>query len=228
MAGGALASVDDARALSGAGALAIGVPEGGWEIILYANAELVGEGVWRISRLVRGLGGEDHLAQRTLPAGATVIVLDDAVFPLVTDAALTGVAQTWRFAEATSDYADELAVEITAATRDIALRPYAPVHPHARRTPAGVEISFIRRGRIASDGWGLAEIPLGEEREAYTVEILDGAVVKRTLALMTTSVLYAHELADFGAPQTSLRLRIAQVSATAGAGFSCTRDVPVD
>jgi hypothetical protein len=91
-----------------------------------------------------------------------------------------------------------------------------------------VEISFIRRGRISSDGWGLAEIPLGEEREAYTIEILDGAVVRRTLAATTTSVFYTHELADFGAAQTSLRLRIAQVSATAGAGFSRTRDVPVD
>ncbi|MBX9759655.1 MAG: glycoside hydrolase/phage tail family protein, partial [Beijerinckiaceae bacterium] len=228
MKGGALSSLNDAQALSGASALAVCGPDGAWEILVYASAELVGEGVWRLSRLVRGLGGQDHLAQRTLPAGAPVVLLDGAVTPLVADTALIGEPQIWRFAEAASDYADELAVEIVASAGDLALKPYAPVRPRARRTASGIEISFIRRGRIGADGWGLSEIALAEEREAYVVEILAGSVVKRTLAASAPLVLYAHETADFGAPQTSLRLRIAQVSATAGAGFTRTQTIRVD
>ena len=45
------------------------------------------------------------------------------------------------------------------------------------------------------------EVPLAEELEAYEVEILDGAVVKRSLTTATTSALYtaAAQTADWGA-----------------------------
>lgn len=227
IAGGALSSQGDVRALSGAQAIAIGGPDGAWEVVVFAVAELVGEGVWRLSRLVRGVGGEEHLCARTLAPGAPVVVLDEAVTPLVSDAGLVGAEQVYRFADAAGDYADELAVEVSASVRDVALRPFAPVRPRARRTAGGIEISFTRRGRIDSDGWGLAEIPLGEEREDYRIDILDGAVVKRTLVSAAPAALYANEIADFGAPQSRLRLRIAQVSATAGPGFARIEDAPV-
>ncbi|MFN3888971.1 MAG: glycoside hydrolase/phage tail family protein [Beijerinckiaceae bacterium] len=226
--GGALSSLDDVQALSGARALAVGGPDGAWEVLVFGEAELVGAGVWRLSRLVRGLGGEDHLSKRLLTAGAPVVLLDEAVTPLERNAGRIGVQEVYRFADAAADHADDLAVEVFAPVRDVALKPYAPVHPRARRVSGGVEISFIRRGRIDADGWGLAEIPLGEERETYRIEILDGAILKRVLATAAPSVVYTGEVADFGSPQTALRLRIAQVSATVGAGFACTHDVRID
>lgn len=228
MAGGALSSLDDVGALSGSHALAIGGPDGEWEVLVYAKAEFVSEGVWRLSRLVRGLGGEDHLCQRTLAAGAPVVLLDEAVSSLVADPAFIGTVQTHRFADAASDYADELAVEIVAPVTEAALRPYAPVHPRARRTTGGIEISFIRRGRVDADGWGLSEIPLGEERAEFRIEILADDVVKRVLTSFTPTTLYTDELADFGSPRTQLRLSVAQVSATAGPGFARIYDVPID
>jgi hypothetical protein len=154
LAGGALSSHDDIRALSNANALAVRGADDAWEILLYANAEYVGDGVWRLSRLVRGLGGEEHLSQRTLAAGAPVVVLDEAVTALISDPAFVGTNQTFRFADASGDYADELAVEVVASVRDVALKPYAAVHPRARRFAGAIQISFIRRGRVDSDGWG--------------------------------------------------------------------------
>jgi hypothetical protein len=52
------------------------------------------------------------------------------------------------------------------------------------------------------------------------VEVLDGSDVVRTLETAVPEVLYASadELADFGAPQSSLSVRVAQLSAVAGAG----------
>lgn len=223
--GGALSSLDDARALSGVQTLAVGGPDGQWEVLSFANATLIDTGIWRISRLVRGLGGQDELSTRTLSAGAPVILLDEAVIPLVFDPAFIGDEQTYRFYDASGDYADELAVEVTAPVRDIAMKPYSPVHPRARRIPGGVAINFIRRGRVDADGWGLTEIPLGEDREEYRLEIMDGSVVKRAVNSTITQFLYTDEITDFGAPQTILRLRIAQVSATAGHGFARTHDV---
>jgi hypothetical protein len=65
------------------------------------------------------------------------------------------------------------------------------------------------------------EVPLGEEREAYEVDILSGSGVLRTIEASAPGVLYAaaDELADFGAPQPSLTVRIAQLSAAVGRGI---------
>ncbi|MBL4542712.1 MAG: hypothetical protein JKP97_13055, partial [Rhodobacteraceae bacterium] len=67
------------------------------------------------------------------------------------------------------------------------------------------------------------EVPLGEELEAYEVEILDGATVKRVLSTTTTSALYtaAQQSADWGAllaTGDTLDIRIYQLSALVGRG----------
>lgn len=106
----------------------------------------------------------------------------------------------------------------------VALRPLAPVHLSARRAADGIRIGWIRRTRIDGDGWGV-EVPLGEEREAYTLDILgSGGAVVRSIQTTAPQALYAaaDELADFGTPQASLIVRVAQLSATVGPGFAAT------
>jgi hypothetical protein len=110
-------------------------------------------------------------------------------------------------------------VALTVTPGDAALKPLAPVHVAGRRAGDGIHISWIRRTRIDGDGWGV-EAPLGEDVEAYALEILSGDAVVRTIACSAPQALYAvaDELADFGTAQTSLHLRVAQISATVGAG----------
>ncbi len=45
----------------------------------------------------------------------------------------------------------------------------------------------LRSRSLAADSWGGFEVPLAEEIEAYEVEILDGATVKRVPCNATTS-----------------------------------------
>ena len=54
------------------------------------------------------------------------------------------------------------------------------------------------------------------------IEILSGTSVIRSIACTTAQALYAvaDEVADFGAPQPSLHLRVAQLSGTVGAGHA--------
>jgi hypothetical protein len=64
---------------------------------------------------------------------------------------------------------------------------------------------------------------MAEELEAYEVEILDGAAVKRVLSANTTSAVYtaAQQTADWGTPLAlggSLDIRIFQLSALVGRG----------
>jgi hypothetical protein len=92
------------------------------------------------------------------------------------------------------------------------------------RTPGDLTIRWTRRSRaLAADSWGGLEVPLAEELEAYEVEIIDGATVKRLLSTDTTSVVYsaAQQTADWGtplAPGDTLDIRIFQLSALVGRG----------
>jgi hypothetical protein len=92
------------------------------------------------------------------------------------------------------------------------------------RTAGDLTIRWTRRSRaLAADSWGGLEVPLGEELEAYEVEILDGATVKRVLSTATTSAVYAaaQQSADWGALLASgdtLDIRIFQLSALVGRG----------
>ena len=98
--------------------------------------------------------------------------------------------------------------------------PLTPVHVKASRDGGGVTFTWIRRTRIDGDSW-VGEVPLGEDSEQYALDILSGGSVVRTLSAATPSALYAAaaELADFGVPQSTLHVRLAQVSATVGRGF---------
>ena len=76
---------------------------------------------------------------------------------------------------------------------------------------------------MSADSWGALEVPIGEELEAYEVEILDGAAVKRVLTATTTSALYAaaDQIVDWGAllaPGDTLTVRIFQLSSLVGRG----------
>jgi hypothetical protein len=83
----------------------------------------------------------------------------------------------------------------------VGLRPFSVAHveqPWRKpRSPGDLTIRWTRRSRaLAADSWGGLEVPLAEELEAYEVEILDGATVKRVLSTNTTSALYTAAAAD--------------------------------
>ncbi len=97
------------------------------------------------------------------------------------------------------------------------------------RTVDGIALSFTRRTRLDGDNWDPLDVPLGEAFERYEIDILRGGVPCRTLTSDTAGVVYpaAQELADFGTPQSSLAVRIAQLSALVGRGFEAAVSVAV-
>jgi len=110
-------------------------------------------------------------------------------------------------------------------------RPLSPVHVSGA-TDSGtgdVTISWVRRTRIGGDSWDQVEMPLGEDSEAYEVDILDPAgAVLRTLTSAAPSALYtaAEQTADFGAPQAAYTVRIHQISQFYGRGTG--REATID
>jgi hypothetical protein len=219
--GGALASVSDGALLGGANAAAVRRPDGAWEVLQFARAELVSERIYELSRLLRGQAGSEWAMGDPLPAGAPFVLLDDHVVAVARGLDTLDRTLQLRVIAAGRDHGDAAAVAMAATPQATALRPLRPVHLRARRTAEGVRLDWIRRARFDADGW-TGEVPLGEEREAYAVDILSGADVVRTLESSDPSALYtsADEIADFGAPQSVLSVRVTQLSATVGRGFA--------
>ena len=226
---GALASVPDEAALAGDNLLALRGPDGLWEILAAARAELVGERTYRLSRFVRGLAGSEAAAARTVPSGALLVRLDEAVVPLTTS--LDDLGQTWRYriGPAGRDHADPAVEEVSATVGPLALAPFAPVRVTARREPGGIRLAWTRRTRVDGDAWEPLDVPLGEASEGYEIDIFDGTGLRRRLTATEPTVLYpaADELADFGAPQATLSVGIAQMSAVVGQGIERAATVPV-
>ena len=226
---GTVSAIDDEAALAGGNLFAVRGTDGRFEILSAARAELVGERRYRLSRLLRGLSGSEAEAARTVPAGALIVRLDEAVAPLASD--LRDLGQTWRYrvGPALLDHADPAFVEFTATVGRDALRPLSPVRVTATRMPDHVTISWLRRSRVDGDAWEPIEIPLGESVERYEIDILEGGNVLRTLHATDAKVTYPadQELADFGSPQSVLRLRVVQMSSVAGRGFESVNAVAV-
>ncbi|MCT8999715.1 baseplate multidomain protein megatron [Chelativorans intermedius] len=225
---GTLESVTDLTLFGGANALAIESAPGVWEIVQAGAAELLAPGRYRLTRLLRGQRGTEGAMGNPAPAGARVVVLDDSLASLPIAEADLGIPWNWRIGPASRSVSDETYVAQSFASEGVGLRPFSVAHveqPWRRpRTPGDLTIRWTRRSRaLAADSWGGLEVPLGEELEAYEIEILDGATVKRVLSTATTNAVYtaAQQSADWGAPLgpgDSVTVRIFQLSALVGRG----------
>jgi hypothetical protein len=94
------------------------------------------------------------------------------------------------------------------------------VHVRGTRTGGDLTIAWTRRTRMGGDAWSAADVPLAEESERYEIDILDGSIVKRTIAVTSPTATYsaAEQTTDFGAPQSSCAIRVYQLAAGYGRG----------
>jgi hypothetical protein len=225
---GTLESVTDLTLFGGANALAVESAPGAWEIVQAGMAELIAKGRYRLTRLLRGQRGTEGAMGSPAPAGARVVVLDASLASLPITEADLGLPWNWRIGPASRPVSDETYVAQSFTPAGAGLRPFSVAHveqPWRRpRSPGDLTIRWTRRSRaLSADSWGAVEAPLAEEAEAYEVEVLDGATVKRVLNAVITSAVYtaADQTADWGAllgPGDSLAIRIFQLSALIGRG----------
>ncbi len=227
--GGALASVSDSALFGGANVAAVQRTDGAWELLQFANAELVAERTYALSKFLRGQAGSEWAIADPLPAGSPFVLLDEHVVPVARGLDALGRPLQLRVIAAGRDHGDAAALAVGATPQATALRPLSPVHVKASRASDGVQLNWIRRTRVDGDSWETRDVPLGEQSERYQVDILSGASVLRTLDTTTSTALYAaaDEIADFGAPQSALSVRIAQISATVGRGIATDAIVTV-
>jgi hypothetical protein len=161
-----------------------------------------------------------------------LVLLDTSVSLLPMAQADIGLPWNWRIGPASRPVSDASYAASTFTPAGIGLRPFSVAQVEqpwrTARAPGDLTIRWTRRSRaLAADSWEAVDVPLAEDAEAYVVEIMDGAVVKRSLTTGAPSVLYtaAQQSADWGAPLgpgAALAIRIVQMSQTFGRGAAQT------
>ncbi|MCT7662751.1 baseplate multidomain protein megatron [Shinella kummerowiae] len=212
MMSGGLASVSTLAVLNGTNRLAIKGGNGAWEIVGFTGASEIAPERWRLTGLLRALNGTDDAMLAGHSAGAQVVLLDDAVRPLGLDGEEMGRLSNWIVEPVGAGQGKEGPFAFAGGER--ALTPFSPVHLRGKRgTDGAVRFSWMRRGRIDSDNWAAADIPLDEPSEAYRLDILSGETVLRSVDTTAAAFTYStsSELADFGAPQTTISIRVRQL-----------------
>ncbi len=183
--GGALASLPDIDVFAGGNAAAVKTAGGDWEMLQFAEAELIGTNHYRLTRLLRGQAGTEQAMATGAAIGADFVLLDGAVTPLPLRSDQLGLPLSYRIGAARDDYAAPSFSALTVTAEGVGLTPFAPVQLRYRRDAGSgdITLTWIRRTRFGGVGWELAEVPLNEESEAYRLEILDGAEVVRSVDL---------------------------------------------
>jgi len=228
---GALAAIPPAAMLAGGNLFAVVAPDGTVEILSAADVAATGPDTFRLGGMLRGLAGSETAATRGSPAGSLIVRLDDGgVSPLVDRLDETGRTFRYRIGAAGLDPSDPSMAAVGATAGLAAVMPLRPVHLRARRGSDGVILSWIRRARRSADAWEPAEIPLDEPLESYAVTVFSGGTALRTLTASGQGLLYpsAAETADFGGPQTSLDVAVAQFGTAAGLGPATRARIPVN
>lgn len=214
-----LESRPELAVLNGANAALVGD-----EIIQFRQASLDIDGHWVLSGLLRGRRGTEHKVAGHVTGERFILLQPETIAAVETTFSALGRQDLYKAVSVGALVEDADAVSFAYSGEN--LRPFAPVHLGGRRNGAGdLTLTWLRRSRIGG-GWSDgADIPLGEESEAYEVDILDGATVIRTLAVTAPSATYtaAQQTVDFGAPQASTSVRVYQLSGVVGRGRSADK-----
>lgn len=227
--GGTLSSAGRGAVLNGANALAIGSGSTGtWEVVQFCGAELVGENTYDLSELLRGQKGTDGVMPEAWEEGATIVLLNGAPRQVALGEETRGLARHYRIGPGQRGVWDPTYVAEQLAFDGVGLRPYAPAHLRVRRDPVdgSLNISWVRRTRISGDSWEGEEVPLGEAREAYRVEIRQGGAVLRRAEVSAPVYTYASAEQAADGLAAGATIHVAQVSETFGAGPY--RSIPLD
>lgn len=199
-------------------------PDGETEIIQWRDAADEGGGLFRLTGLLRGRRGtEDQITARR--AGDLFLILDESRAGF---AAPVSEASALRYYRAVSIYeaVSTAAAAASKTTRGRAEQPYAPAHVSGTRDGSQhLSITWLRRTRVDGE-WldGTGTVPLSEGAEAYEVDVLNGSgAVVRTISGLSTPVaayLASQQVADFGSTQSSVRVRVYQMSNIVGRGIA--------
>ena len=218
MLNGALDSVAPRDVLDGANLMAIGTG-GEWELLQFAEADLVEPGVYDLRNRLRGQMGSDAVMPQAWGPGALVVMLDTRLAQIALPLDALGLVQSYRVGPASRPLSDPSQSDVEAEFAGVGLRPYRPAHLRAEVLPdGGLHLRWIRRTREGGDAWGSAEVPLSEVAERYEVQVRKGGALLRSATVTAPEWVYGAEAQLADGAGASFVLDVAQVSDVVGPG----------
>ena len=218
---GEISSSEMLHVLNGANVLAVRSGNGGWEVLQFQNADLIGPKKWKLSGLLRGQAGTEVEALSGAGSGTDVVVINKAVIPLENMTQQRGLLLNWLVGPAGYVLGDPEFARIQYAPGYRGLKPYSPVHLKVNQTLSGeLVISWVRRNRFDSDDWSPPDVPMSEQHEGYLITITNaqGATLALEAFLQTLNVQSSDLVETFGNGQSNLNISVAQSSASVSWG----------
>lgn len=236
-----LGTTDDA-VLNGANLMGVENTDGGWEIFSFVNADLLSPRHYKLTRLLRGLGGSEHEMRHPVAAGARLVFLSTADMErLNVPLSYLRSDLSVRYGPAPVAVDDFRFIDATVNIMGVGIKPLFPVQLDAVKSyPGGGGtkewvLTWVRRARPPNNN-DLGDEPLNEEIELYDVEILDGVTVVRTYSGVgpavnpvttadgpvtcsgTVTWTLAQQITDIGSDQYAVTFRVYQISGSYGRG----------
>ncbi len=217
---GEIASTSMLDILNGANVAAIGDGSSeNWEILQFADADLVGEHLFELKVFLRGLAGSDATSPAIWPAGSVFVLLDGLVPQINLPLAARGLDRFYRIGASDRGFADSSVRTSVMAFNGIGLRPYSVAHIEQEVLDSGnLLLSWIRRSRIDGDSWQSVDVPLSEEAEEYTVRVVKDNFIVRDFIVSEPSWAYTQAMQLDDAIGTPFTIQVAQNSVTFGPG----------
>ena len=203
----------------------------GTEVVQYAIAVDLGNGLWRLSNFLRGLRGTERRIDGHA-TGERFIRLTSAVQRVVTTIGDVGQADSFRSVSVGQDAST--AIEFTATDFGSAVKPYTvAVYERFRDATTGdVRVSWWPRVRQNGQWLSGADVklPANDAPETYIVDVCTSADPNTAVKSYTltgvgvnlgASFTYtaAQQTTDLGAPASPVHLAIYQISTVIGKGF---------
>lgn len=227
--GGELSSATEALVQSGTNTCYLG-----GEILSFKSATLVATNRYTLSGLRRGRKGTEQYMS-THAVGESFVLLSTSATRRVRLETTDIGTQILYKAVTFGQYLAE-AVEVPFTPGAVGLEPLSPTQIRAGRTANAswdITIAWKRRARKNAEWRSYADVPLDDSPEAYEVDIYSDSTfvtLKRSLTgLSSATATYtsAQQVTDFGTNQTTIYVKVYQVSATTGRGFAGTATLTV-
>ena len=227
---GDLSSVTETALFAGANHFALGA-HGRWEIIAAQTCLLQGDGTYILRDFIRGRFGTEWAVNAHAALDTLVLLDTDTILQSGVASAFIGVERKYR--GVTLGQSEDEATTQSLTYNAVNLECLSPVYLNGNRAASNDwTITWVRRTRIGGEWRDKIDAPLSEASEAYEVEIYSDATyatLKRTLTGLTSATATytsAQQTTDFGSAQTTLYLKVYQISTVAGRGYPLVSSLP--
>ena len=219
---GALSSISDQALFSGGNVALIGNPSiSDWEVFQFRDATLIDQDTWALSMRLRGQRGTDGIMPASWPVGSTIVFLDEALRQIPIAPSQRGVERGYRIGPASKPVDHPAYQTLTHVANGIGLRPYRPVHMHARRlVNSDIQISWVRQTRIDGDFWDALDVPVGEAVEGYQLRVVVSGATRREEIVSASEWIYTAADQSADGVSGAFVIEVAQISDRFGPGLA--------